>query len=399
MSASPTEGPGTDPGTEVGERIRVVVRSPVHGGHCLGHIPDDPHRRTVFVRHGLPGEEGLALVTAVAGGGRRLYADLVALDQASPDRVAPPCPAAGPGRCGGCDLQHVALPAQRSWKAAVVADALRRTGGFEAVPWDGTVAAVPGDEAGLRWRTRSRFEVRDGGLAMLRHRSNDTVAIADCPIAQAPVVAAAADWARDHPQTGSVLAVGADGTAVAQPAQVVQQHAGRRFAVAGFWQVHPGAPEALVGAVLAGLGPLQGRTALDLYGGVGLFAAALVDGGAARVDLVEGDRLAVSLARENLADLPVRCHRSAVEPWLRRWHHRPDVVVLDPPRAGAGPVVMARLARLAPAAVAYVACDPVAMARDLAAAGAHGYRLASLRAFDLFPMTHHVECVAVLEPA
>jgi tRNA/tmRNA/rRNA uracil-C5-methylase (TrmA/RlmC/RlmD family) len=389
----------TGPDAGVGERIRVVVRAPVHGGHCLGHIPDDPHRRTVFVRHGLPGEEGLALVTAVAGGGRRVFADLVEVDRASPDRVAPPCPAAGPGRCGGCDLQHVALAAQRSWKAAVVADALRRTGGFDAVPWDGTVEAVPGDEQGLRWRTRSRFEVREGALAMLRHRSNEAIGIGDCPITAAPVVAAAADWARDHPASGPVLAVAADGGAAAQPTQVVQHHSGRRFAVAGFWQVHPGAPDALVGAVLDGLGPLPGRTALDLYGGVGLFAAALADGGAVRVDLVEGDRLAVALARENLADLPVRCHRSTVEPWLRRWHHRPDVVVLDPPRAGAGTATMARLARLAPDAVAYVACDPVAMARDLAAAGAHGYRLARLRAFDLFPMTHHVECVAVLERA
>jgi tRNA/tmRNA/rRNA uracil-C5-methylase (TrmA/RlmC/RlmD family) len=394
----------------VGDRIPVEVRGPVHGGHCLAHIPGDDLCRTVFLRHGLPGEHGEALVTAVAAGGRRIFADLVRVDAPSPDRVPVRCPAAGPAGCGGCDLQHVSGAGQRAWKAAVIADALRRTGGFAQVPWDGAVEAVPGDEDGLRWRTRGRFLVAAGQLAMQRHRTQEPVPVADCPITAAPVVAAARGWAEQHPGAAGVWAMatadgvlaGPDPRAGQEPGSArgpVVEHGGRQFRVASFWQVHPGAPTALVAAVLQGAGPVAGADLLDLYGGVGLFAAAFADAGARRVDLVEGDRTAVELARGNLAGLPVRCHRSGVEPWLRRWHHRPATVVLDPPRSGAGRTVMRQLARLAPARIVYVACDPVAMARDLAEARAGGYRLARLRAFDLFPMTAHVECVATLEPA
>jgi tRNA/tmRNA/rRNA uracil-C5-methylase (TrmA/RlmC/RlmD family) len=181
--------------------------------------------------------------------------------------------------------------------------------------------------------------------------------------------------------------------------------AGHRFRVSGggFWQVHPGAAEALVAAVLAALEPAVGESVLDLYGGVGLFAAALHDrvGPRGQVTLVEGGRVAVEDARHNLAGRGgVRIERGRVDHVLRRAHLRAaDLVVLDPPRAGAGKTVVDQVSRLRPRRVAYVACDPAALARDLRwFADRGGYRLVGLRAFDLFPMTHHVECVATLAP-
>ncbi|MGZ4604288.1 MAG: class I SAM-dependent RNA methyltransferase, partial [Kineosporiaceae bacterium] len=181
-----------------------------------------------------------------------------------------------------------------------------------------------------------------------------------------------------------------------------------RVSAAGFWQVHPGAAQALLEAVLAATAPAPGERALDLYGGVGLFSAGL----AARVGPdglvlgVEGDARAVADARRNLHDLPqVRLAQArvddalgelpAIEPALASGA---DVAVLDPPRTGAGRVVVERLLALRPRLIAYVACDPAAQARDVATAAAGGYRLAGVRAFDLFPMTHHVECVATLVP-
>jgi tRNA/tmRNA/rRNA uracil-C5-methylase (TrmA/RlmC/RlmD family) len=170
----------------------------------------------------------------------------------------------------------------------------------------------------------------------------------------------------------------------------------------GFWQVHPAAATTLVDAVLAGLEPAEGETALDLYSGVGLFAAFLAEAGCP-VLAIEGDKAAVKNARRNLHDLPgVTLEQGDVDRVLNRavaqGLEHVDLVVLDPPRTGAGKHVVRRIAGLSPRKVAYVACDPAALARDLKTFGELGYGVSSLRAFDLFGMTHHIECVAVLEP-
>jgi tRNA/tmRNA/rRNA uracil-C5-methylase (TrmA/RlmC/RlmD family) len=173
---------------------------------------------------------------------------------------------------------------------------------------------------------------------------------------------------------------------------------------AGFWQVHPGAAAALLDAVLDAAGPRAGEHALDLYCGVGLFAAGLASrvGSGGSVLGVEGEGRAVADARRNLHDLPwVRLEHAPVEAALTGpgRPRRADVAVLDPPRTGAGREVVEAVLALQPRVVVYVACDPAALARDVALAAGAGYRLDGLRAFDLFPMTHHVECVARLTPA
>ena len=393
-----------------GDIIEVAARAVAHGGHCIAGIPGDERRRAVFLRHALPGEVGRARVTAVRRGGRLVFADLVEVVEPSPHRVVPPCPAAGPGRCGGCDFQHVELGEQRRLKAAVIADALRRIGGLAELPWDGAVRPVPGDEAGLRWRTRSRFGNDGGALTMRLARSDEEIEVADCLIARRAVVSAAAAEAvaSEAAPGGEVLAVeSGTGQVVAgdprdlRRTELTERVGGREFAVsaAGFWQVHPGAAAALSGEVARVLDPRPGERLLDLFGGVGLFAGTVGDQAAlAAIDLVEGDATAVAQARANLADLPARCHRAAVAAWLSRRRGTTDLVVLDPPRAGAGPGVIRDIVRLRPRRVAYVACDPAGLARDLAVAGEEGYRLVGLTAFDIFPMTQHVECVAALEP-
>ncbi len=170
----------------------------------------------------------------------------------------------------------------------------------------------------------------------------------------------------------------------------------------GFWQVHPAAADTLVSAVLDGLEPRPGERVADLYSGVGLFSGALAArvGPTGHVVAVESDPVAVADAAVNLADLPqVALVADRVDRALEADAvGGRDLVVLDPPRTGARREVVAAVAALAPRAVAYVACDPAALARDIAFFAGEGYVLQSLRAFDLFPMTHHVECVAVLVP-
>jgi tRNA/tmRNA/rRNA uracil-C5-methylase (TrmA/RlmC/RlmD family) len=319
----------------------------------------------VFVRHALPGERVVVEITEGTEGDRFWRGDAVEVLAASPDRMVAPCRFAGPGRCGGCDFQHVALDRQRELKAEVVREQLSRLAGLDV---DVEVEPVPGDEDGLHWRTRQRYvPLPGGGRGMRKHRSHEVVEVDECLI-EAP--------------TGPSYTVG-----------------GHTFAVAedGFWQIHPGAPGVLVEAVLAMLRPRPGESALDLYAGVGLFARFLLDavGADGRVVAVEADRRAATNATANCPGAEVRA--GVVERVLASAYDETfDLVVLDPPRSGAKRKVVTQVVARRPRAVAYVACDPAALARDVAIFAEHGYTLTALRAFDLFPMTHHVECVALL---
>jgi tRNA/tmRNA/rRNA uracil-C5-methylase (TrmA/RlmC/RlmD family) len=414
----------------VGDEVEVDVTTIAHGGHCIARHEG----QVLFVRHALPGERVLARVTETGAGERFVRADAVAVLSASPDRVTPPCPWSGPGRCGGCDLQHVSLPRQRQLKADVVREQFSRLARLDV---DVTVEPVPGDDGGLDWRTRVEFAVgADGRAGLRRHRSHEIVAVDHCRIA-APGVDRLRVTGRTWPGTDAVDAVApsvGDAVAVVVPGgeaplvreRVVVGAGGEReftLSARGFWQVHPGAAQTFVDAVLEAAAPRAGERALDLYAGVGLFAAALARavGPSGQVIAIESDAAACAHARDNLADLPQvavlaarvddafgvpRPSRRGSSSQRGSRPRKPsrstlvpasaDVVVLDPPRTGAGKGVCAEIAAMAPRAVVYVACDPAALARDTAYFADLGYRLDTLRAFDAFPMTHHVECVALL---
>ena len=450
--------------------LELEVGPVAHGGSCVARHDG----RVVFVRHALPGELVLARLDraeppegASAPGdeaadrraGQRYWrADAVQILRASPDRVEPRCAVSGPGGCGGCDWQHASLSGQRAGKAAVIAEQLKRLAGI-VLPELGlpevVVEPVPGDDAGLGWRTRVRFTVNAAGRPGLRaHRSHAVVPVEHCPIAH-PAVDAPDVGSRTWPRTASVEVVAAipvagqpaaDPLVIVEPAvegaivsvpplavsvsvarrtvqglqrvrgrtwleqQVLVDGEVRRFRVtgSGFWQVHPGAAQTLLDAVLAATDPRPGERAVDLYSGVGLFVAGLAArvGPAGAVLGIEGDSRSCADARRSLHDVPqVTLEQGRVERVLGQatagepWRGRADVVVLDPPRSGAGRSVVEAVVALAPRVVGYVACDPAALARDAATFAAIGYRLTGLRAFDLFPMTHHVECLATFSPA
>ncbi len=363
----------------------VDVGAVGHGGICIAHAADG---RAVLVRHALPGERVSLAITEEKSS--YLRADAIEILRRSPHRVVPPCPFSGPGRCGGCDWQHVELAEQRRLKAAVVSEQLRRIAKLDRSV---EVQAVPGDHDGLGWRTRMRFAVGpDGRAGLHRHRSKEIEPISDCLIAHEslPVTSVLAEtW----PEMSAVDLSSAD----------IVEAVGRQWQIpeGGFWQVHPGAPGALVGAVLADLGVQPCDVCLDLYAGVGLFAGVIAplapDG---EVIAVESQPDAAAAARSNLADLTnVRVVADRVDRWLRGFTDGADLVVLDPPRQGAGPEVVDAIVGCRPRRVCYVACDPSTLARDVALFANHGWVLDSLSAFDLFPMTAHVECVALLVPA
>jgi tRNA/tmRNA/rRNA uracil-C5-methylase (TrmA/RlmC/RlmD family) len=414
----------------VGDVVTLEVGAVAHGGFCVARHDG----RVVFVRHALPGERVNAQVTEARENQRFVRADCVEVLDASPHRVTPPCPYAGPGLCGGCDFQHVTLEHQRDLKASVVREQFSRLAKQDV---EVVVEPLPGDAAGLGWRTRVEFAVDASGRAGLRgSRSHDIVPVDTCLIADPRILATGVltrDWTGDSavdvaaPSDGPAVVVAIPSGEAEVP--VVTEHVEAQtfsgsFEVSarGFWQVHPGAASTFVDTVTTMLEPREGETALDLYAGVGLFAAALAErvGESGKVVAVESDSGAVASAAGNLAAYssvavvrarvddafgvprvnrsgPTR-NRAQRQRKLRRHPLIPlraDLVVLDPPRTGAGRDVTAQLAALEPRAIAYVACDPSALARDAAFLAAAGYQLGELRAFDAFPMTHHVECIAL----
>ncbi|MEV1063052.1 TRAM domain-containing protein [Streptomyces sp. NPDC050263] len=430
----------------VGEEYEVEIGPVAHGGHCIARTDSG---QVLFVRHALPGERVVARVTDGEEGARFLRADAVRVLDASKDRVEAPCPYAGPGRCGGCDWQHAKPGAQRRLKGEVIAEQLLRLAGLtpEEAGWDGTVMPAEGDKLPPgqvpQWRTRVQYAVdaETGRAGLRRHRSHEVEPIDHCMIA-AEGVSELGIEKRDWSGMASVDAIAATGSQDRQvileplpgarlplveldrPVSVmrveekdggihrvhgrpfVRERAdGRthRVGSGGFWQVHPKAADTLVTAVMQGLLPRKGDMALDLYCGVGLFAGALADrlGEKGAVLGIESGKRAVEDARHNLADFDrVRIEQGKVDVVLPRTGiTEVDLIVLDPPRAGAGKKTVEHMASLGARKIAYVACDPAALARDLGYFRAGGYRVRSLRAFDLFPMTHHVECVAILEPA
>jgi tRNA/tmRNA/rRNA uracil-C5-methylase (TrmA/RlmC/RlmD family) len=413
-----------------GDRVELTVGAPAHGGHCVARLGGE-HGRVVFVRHTLPGERITAEITEIHKG--YLRADAVEIHEPSPDRVEPPCPFAHPGGCGGCDLQHVASDAQLRWKTDVVREQLQRLAGL--IDDSVRVEPLPGPAGDrlLGWRSRVRYAVDAAGRpGLLQHRSHQVVPIDRCRIAH-PAIQSLDLLAREWPQADALEAIASTGGDVAVvahpagagtrsgdddllegptlgtgnrilldgPAEVTEVAAGRSWGVPleGFWQVHPAAAETLTATVVEMLRPAAGETSWDLYGGAGLFAAALAERTGARTTVVESSPVGVAAARANLADQPVEVVAARVDAALRRRRITGpvDLVVLDPPRAGAGAAVVKAIAAAGPRAVAYVSCDPAALARDIATFRELGWTLEQLRAFDCFPMTQHVECVALLE--
>lgn len=372
----------------VGDRVEVEIGPVAHGGHFVARHDG----RVIFVRHALPGEKCVVEITEDSG--KFLRGNAVSVVTASPHRVSAPCPLAHPDGCGGCDFQHVSLAEQRALKGFVVSEQLQRLAGISRVV---DVEAVPGDGDGLRWRTRMQYVGLPRGehgrrRGLRKHRSHDVVPVEDCLIAA--------------PDARSVTTRG-DGAVSASEVRTISEHVETSFgdhhfdlAEDGFWQVHPGAPRALVEAVVTMLAPQPGETVLDLYSGVGLFSAFLASavGKDGALTAVEADPSASAYAAGNLAAFPwAKSVVGRVDRLVGGWTGaHADLVVLDPPRAGAKRQVVGPVAAMSPRAIAYVACDPAALARDIAYFAEAGYELADLRAFDLFPMTNHVECVALL---
>ena len=384
----------------VSSSVVVTLHGFAHGGEAVGRMPEG---KAVFVAHAIPGET--VRVNVVEDHKRWCRAELLEVVEPSPDRVAGPCPYFGPGRCGGCTLQHIAPDRRRVLQRQVVVDQLQRIGGIA----DPAVAAmVPAGDYG--YRSRARFSATaDGALGFRRHASHDIVPVDRCLLldehTHAQRVAAGDDWdgvdfveVKTGVEGATVVTTAQRTSAVAAGDEVLtEQVAGLRYRVSAtsFFQANRQGAETLVRLVRAAAAVEPGRSALDLYAGVGLFAAALLQDGAT-VTAVEGHPSAAADARSNLAgratviEAPVE--RAVLD--LRKRGERFDVVVLDPPRKGAGSRVIDAVARLAGHTIVIVACDPAALGRDAGELTQRGWTLEQAVPVDQFAQTGHIEVVA-----
>lgn len=386
----------------IGDVIELDVDKVANGGFCIARHDG----KVVFVRHTLPGERVLATVTEITS--KFLRADATEILVASPHRVLPPCSVAG--LCGGCDWQHVELAYQRELKSQIVREQLSHLAKIEKVNGEPisafAVQPLSQNESGLRWRTRNRF-VRTGpdSVGMRMSRSHTAIEISDCLIA--------VDGAVSLAEQG--LHLGADEVSTAMSStgeHVVGDPRGGpwltervldrswRIHASSFWQVHREAPERLVRTVRDFAGLKSGERLLDLYCGSGLFAASLARdvGENGTVVGVESSVDAVRNARRSCSDLGnLELITADVNKWVLSNRELFDVVVLDPPRAGAGGVAVEAVSKTAQRAIIYVACEPSSLGRDTAYFAQQGWSLTKLVGFDAFPMTAHVECIALFE--
>lgn len=382
------------------ENIEVEVERILPGGMGLAHADG----KTVFVSLAAPGDRLRVRVERVQG--NVLFASVVEILAPSPVRVEPPCPYFG--RCGGCDFQQLSYEAQLAAKTGIIRDCLQRIARLDHVP-EFMVHPSPND---WRYRVRATWQIDQElrEIGYYERGSRRVCDVTDCAVLMPELQQTLervrnTEWAEFPPDLKHLdVVAGEAGVSLSPPFAEFETNElslrvgneSYRYNAEAFFQINPALLPALIEFALSDVG---GKTALDLYCGVGLFTLPLARR-FAKVIGVEANSVAVRFGRRNLTGLTnARMVTATVADWMRTNAHNVgtvDFVLLDPPRAGAESVVIKGILDLGPGRVSYVSCDPATLARDLKKLIAGGYVIESIAGFDLFPQTHHVETVVRL---
>jgi len=396
---------------QVGQRLTVDIEKIAHGGHFIArHESENGKKAVIFVRHAIPGEKAEIEITSTSA--NFIRADVVKVISSSPDRVQAPCTYAHRDGCGGCDFQHISIARQRVLKSEVIKEQFERIAKMDV--------SVEVEEVGepLHWRTRVTATTdSNGALGFYSSRSHQVIPVKECLITLPEIGIAAMSAQKLSPDVRIEIAYSSEGERMVAEAPksgdgkfrqntgpaVLHERVGEELlqvSQRSFWQGHKRAPEVLTDVVRDFAQIQEGENVLDLYGGVGLFTSACLKdvGTSGSIHLVEGSKDATADAKNNFAaHSNVEISTGDVAKIITRIN-RADLVILDPPREGAGKEVVQEIARISPRSIVYVACDPAALARDTAYLHENGFSLEKIRAFDLFPMTHHIESIALFTP-
>ena len=392
--------PPPPPGLEVDAEVELRVDAIAPKGDAYGPLGD----KRAFASRTIPGERLRVRI-------RRHRREWIAVDvlevlEPSPDRVEPRCPLFS--ECSGCQLQHVAYPRQLSLKRDIVAEQLRAHGGFADPP----VSPPLGADDPWYYRNHGRFTVEDGRLGFVRHFRRQFLPVPHCYIME-PGINAVLDQlqGRLHGATQCNVRVGRpDGALMIQPkmtlpdappsgqTQLTEMLLGHRFQVsaAAFFQVNRAQAERLIELVRERIEPRPDGVVIDAYGGVGTFAVLLAPHVGSVISIEESGP-AVADARVNTQGLTnVELRLGKTEDVLSAIPGPVDAIVLDPPRSGCQPAALQAVIEHGPRRVVYVSCEPETLARDLRVLVDAGYTLLEVQPVDMFPQTHHIECVATL---
>ena len=381
----------------IGDIITLNVGNIANGGHFIGRHND----QIVFVRHGLSGERANVKITAVNS--KFAFGDAIEIIKKSRDRVNAPCKYAHPEGCGGCDFQHIDPIAQLNLKKIVIQDQFKRIAKIEINP-----EIISKDSLkGLNWRTRLNLAISENKKLGLRaHKSNKIIEIDECLIAVEGINKSEIFNEKWENEDNIKISYSSDndmnisqlGKNISGPDKLNEVVDDNKYYISpkSFWQSHKNAPEFILEQVLKFANIKEGERVCDLYGGVGLFTLPIskILGENGEVHLIEVNRVCIDDATELFADIKnIFIHHGTVEQKLGSIK-KINTIILDPPRNGVSKQVINQMIEKKPQTIIYVSCNPSTLARDTKILTDNNYTLTNIVGLDLFPMTHHVECVA-----
>jgi len=387
----------TSSGLSVGQLITLEIGPVAHGGHFIARH----NGRVIFVRHAITGEKAVVRITSVTS--KLAHGDAIEILSSSQDRVSSQCIYAGPSGCGGCDFQHISIEAQRIFKKFIIQDQFKRIAKIDVEPE--LIHVEP--ENGLHWRTRFDFSIsKKGKIGFFSYKTKEVCEIDKCMIAVDKINGSdlfQRKWKGKERVEVSVssideMNVRRAGRSISGPSQLHQIVENEQLIISpdSFWQSHLNAPQALVKLVMQYMDLKPGDKVCDLYGGAGLFTSPILKRiqEIGVVHLVENDRRCIKDAKKIFRkNRNVIIHAGKVEEKLSNIKNV-DVILLDPPRNGAGKKVINEIISKNPKSIIYVSCDPASLARDTKLLIEASFSLDEITGVDLFPMTHHIECVS-----
>ena len=382
---------------DIGDIVTLNIESIANGGHFIARHDN----QIVFVRHTISGEKANVKITAINS--KFAFGDAVEILKSSKDRVEAPCKYSHAEGCGGCDFQHIKPQAQLDLKRAVIEDQFKRIAKIEVRPE--LIFTEPSN--GLNWRSRLNLSVSENkNLGLRAFRSNKIIEVDECLIALKEINDSeifTKKW--DHEDNLKISYSSESDINISQFGKKVSGSNNLREVVndnkyeispQSFWQSHKNAPRLLLEQVIKFANIKKGQKICDLYGGVGLFTLPIskLIGENGEVHLIEVDKTCIEDANKMFKDIQnIFIHHGKVEQKLGSVK-KIDTIILDPPKNGISKQVINQMIEKKPKSIVYVSCNPSTLARDSKILLDNNYELSNIVGLDLFPMTHHIECVA-----
>ena len=381
----------------LGDTITLEIGAIAHGGHFISRY----NGQVIFVRHAITDEIAVVKITSIHS--KIAFGDAIEIIKKSKDRVNPPCKYASPEYCGGCDFQHISISAQKKLKKIVIQDQFKRIANIDI----NTEVISIEPNSGLNWRTRFDFAIsKNGHVGLYSSGTKEIIEIDECLIAVNPINKLdifkrkwkGLDRLKVSTSSTNQINIHRSGKNISGPTQLNEIVGKNMYDISpgSFWQSHKNAPEILINKVIEFAKFKLGDCVCDLYGGVGLFSVPILKkiGPMGKIHLIENNIKCIQDAKKIFKkEKNVIIHNGKVEQKIGKINNI-DVIILDPPRNGVGSNTINQIINKKPRTIVYVSCDPASLARDTKTLLENSYLLDKITGIDLFPMTHHIECIS-----